>query len=135
MIFTGGVCFMRLRSAPVKGCASESAPAAFPIASMEIGRSILLEIIVLLMLGCPPCRNNPNTLVALVVSHKQQNLPFRHTDDDETLLTVIFPIVIFAILKAVNGKRVVKHRFRQVEVHAVSFEIRVGLGIGPSEYP
>jgi len=58
MIFARGMRFMRLKSLGVSGLASGSASAAAMTSASLIGRSgsrrliVLLEVVVLLMLGC-----------------------------------------------------------------------------------
>jgi hypothetical protein len=126
MIRTRGLAFMRLKSAGVSGRASGSARAAFSIASVDIGRSILLEIEILLMFRYPSRRDNSRTFTTFGISYKQQNLTFRHTDDDEAFLPVCLPIV-----NAVDSERVIEHCFGQFKAHPVNSEIRLSLGLVP----
>jgi hypothetical protein len=86
------------------------------------GLGVLAEIVVLFT-GCgPPGGNNANALVPFGVGYLQHSVTVRHADKDQTFLAVVF-----AVVKALNGKRIVKYRFRQIEAYAVS--LLVGLGI------
>src|ERR1035438_3577114 len=79
MIFACGVRRIRLISDSVSGCASRSARAARSIAAAAIrrgGLSALPEVAVLLILGCPPGRNNANAFLTFGVSHKQHHVAF-----------------------------------------------------------
>ena len=78
MIFARGMRFMRLMSSEVSGLASGSASAAVITSASVIGRSgsrclrVLLEIVVLLMLGCSSGSDDPHTIATLGVSHEYQ---------------------------------------------------------------
>jgi hypothetical protein len=132
MIFACGVRFIRSRSLYVSGSASGSASAAFSIASALIGRrglAVLPEVVVLLMLGCPPRRNNANALVAFGIRYKQHNVAFRHADDDKALLAIVL-----AIIEALDGERILEYRHRQLEAHAMGFQVGLGFDVVPLEF-
>lgn len=57
----------------------------------------------------------PNALVAFGIGNIQHNVTLCHADEDKTVLPIVFTIV-----KALNGKRVVENRFRQLEAYAMS---------------
>jgi hypothetical protein len=92
MIITRGLCFMRLKSAGVNGCASGSARAAFSMALPDIGRRVFLEVEILLMFRYLARRNNSDSIITLRVSYEQQNLSGRHAKDDEAMLSAVFSI-------------------------------------------
>jgi len=123
MIFARGVRFIRAKSASVRGCASGSASAAFSTSSLDIGRSIFFEILILLTFSRSPRRNDSNSIVTLCVSYRQQGMPLRHPNDDEAVLAVVCSIV-----QTFDGKHIVKYRFRQFKAHSMSPEIRLRLG-------
>src|SRR5437016_11489141 len=93
MIFAWGVRFIRLRSSAVRGCASRSARAARSMASELMGLGVLRKVVFLLILRYSACRNEGNSRVAFGVGDEQEDVAFRHADDDKVLLGIIFRVM------------------------------------------
>src|SRR5450631_562138 len=129
MIFACGVRFIRLRSSWVSGCASLSARAAASMASGVMGLSVFLEVVVLLILCCPSGGNNADALLAFGIGYKQQEVFLGHADNDKTLFAVVRTIIV-----TLDGKRVLKHRLRQIEAHAMYAQVSFGLGVVPFKF-
>lgn len=62
------------------------------MASRVIAGGVLPEVILLLMESSPACRDQANPSIALSVSHKQQDVAFRHTEDDKPRLAIVLTI-------------------------------------------
>ena len=120
---------MRSRSDAVSGFASLSARAAASMASGGIALTVLPEIIVLLILQCPPCRNDPDALLTLRVCHEQhENVARREADDYESLLAIIFTII-----HPVNSEWIAENRTCQLEAHAMVSQVGLGFNLVPFE--
>src|ERR1700733_8201811 len=93
MIFTRGITCMRLKSASVRGCASGSARAACSTASVDIGRRVFPEILILFMFRYFTRRNDSDSIFTFRISYEQQNLSLSHPDEYEAILFVLVSIV------------------------------------------
>src|SRR5579872_777438 len=129
MIFACGVRFMRLRSLEVSGCASLSARAAASMALGVMRLSVFLEVVVLLILGCPSSGDNADAFLAFGIGYKQQNVSLGHTNHDKTLFAIVR-----AVVEALDRKRVAERRLCQIEAHAMCANVSCGLGGVPLKF-
>jgi hypothetical protein len=94
-----------------------------------MGLSVLLEVFVLLILGRPSGRNNADVLLALGIGNKQQDFALSHADHHKTLFAILL-----AVVKEVDGKRIIKHGLCQIEAHAMSAKVSFSLGSMPLKF-
>jgi hypothetical protein len=79
------------------------------------------------MLGCPPCRDDPDAVVSFGVNDRQQHA-FSGTDQDEAVLAIVL-----AVIEPLDGERAFENLDGRLKAYAVFGVIFGGLGLVPLE--